>query len=138
MNPNSTPPEVLYGPVAASGGETGDLDVGATNGPQAGAERPDPRAVLLDAISTALNAAGYWLPIDGKKAVADAVLKTGSDEAEKWRRQAVDRGLELGRLQRTLELAEATARTWADDHNGADCARAVLDALNAYPAKEKP
>ncbi|MFF0277490.1 hypothetical protein [Streptomyces sp. NPDC004330] len=39
---------------------------------------PDPHAVLLDTISTALNAAGYWLPIDGKKAVADAVLKTGN------------------------------------------------------------
>ncbi|MEK9524048.1 hypothetical protein MIU24_32445 [Streptomyces venezuelae] len=42
---------------------------------------PDPQAVILDAISTALNAAGYWLPIEGKRAVVDAVLKTGSDEA---------------------------------------------------------
>ncbi|WP_327160513.1 hypothetical protein [Streptomyces zaomyceticus] len=36
--------------------------------------RPDPHAVILDAISTALNGAGCWLPIDGKRAVADAVL----------------------------------------------------------------
>lgn len=36
---------------------------------------PDPRAVLLDAISTALNAVGCWLPIEGKRAVVDAVLK---------------------------------------------------------------
>ncbi|MET9728460.1 hypothetical protein [Streptomyces zaomyceticus] len=102
------------------------------------APAPDPHAVILDAISTALNAASYWLPSDAKRAVADAVLKTRNDEAEKWRRQAVDRGLELGRLQRTLELVEAAARAWLDDHYGADCARAVLDALNAYPAKQQP
>ncbi|MEU2075459.1 hypothetical protein [Streptomyces sp. NPDC013489] len=48
--------------------------VGGEKEAQAGVQGPDPRAVLLDAISTALNAAGYWLPIEGKKAVVEAVL----------------------------------------------------------------
>lgn len=38
MNPNSTPPEGLYGPVAPPGGESRDRDVDATNGPQAGVQ----------------------------------------------------------------------------------------------------
>ncbi|MFE0647460.1 hypothetical protein ACFVZH_02565 [Streptomyces sp. NPDC059534] len=101
-------------------------------------EPPEPAAAILDTLSTALNAAGYWLPIDGKKAVAEALLQYRSDEVEKWRRRAARRAIELGRAERTLELAAATARSWADDHNGADCARAVLDALTAYPAKETP
>jgi hypothetical protein len=52
---------------------------------------PDPHAVILDAISTALNAAGYWLPIDGKRAVADAVvvvLASLNRELELLRRSA--------------------------------------------------
>ncbi|MFE6785155.1 hypothetical protein ACFVFF_23150 [Streptomyces sp. NPDC057680] len=61
---------------------------------------PDPRAVLLDAISTALNSAGYWLPIDGKRAVADAVLKAGSDETSR-------------RLAITFQTRIDDARDWA-------------------------
>ncbi|MEV4424024.1 hypothetical protein AB0K23_01345 [Streptomyces sp. NPDC049602] len=138
MNPNTVPGGRLYGRVTGEQGEKASTGVGGESGPQAGAEGFEPRAVLLDVISTTLNAAGYWLPMDGKRAVADALFKTRDDEAEKWRRQAVGRALELGRLQRTHELAEAAARTWLDDHNGADCARAVLDALAAYQPKEQP
>lgn len=49
MNPNSTPPEGLCGPVAASGGESRDLDVGATNGPQTAAQRLQPSESELHA-----------------------------------------------------------------------------------------
>ncbi|MER7517820.1 hypothetical protein [Streptomyces sp. NPDC126499] len=110
----------------------------APNGPQTGAEGPDPRDVIRDTIARTLNASGYWLPIEGQHAIAHALTGLRNDEAETWRRKAVDRGLELGRLQHTLELAEAAARTWIDDHNGTDCAHAVLDALTAYQPKEQP
>ncbi|TXS21401.1 hypothetical protein EAO71_27260 [Streptomyces sp. ms191] len=75
MNPNSTPPDGLYGPVAASGAESKDRDAGTANGPQAGAQGPEPRALILDTISTAINAAGYWLAIEGRTAIADALVQ---------------------------------------------------------------
>ncbi|WP_329114523.1 hypothetical protein [Streptomyces sp. NBC_01353] len=46
---------------------------------------PDPRALILDAIATTLNAAGYWLPADGRRAVADAVLAVRAQEIEQLR-----------------------------------------------------
>ncbi|MFJ6348630.1 hypothetical protein ACIQKB_04035 [Streptomyces sp. NPDC092046] len=110
--------------------------VEVANGPQAGTQDVGPRAVIRDTIHTTLNAGGYWLPIEGQHAIADAIVKLRNEEVEKWRRKAVDRGLELGRLQRTVELVEATAHSWLDDHNGTDCARAVLHALTAYQPKE--
>lgn len=138
MNPNSTPLEGLSGSLPASGAKFAPVDPEAANGPQVGAEGPEPREVIRDAIATTLNAGSYWLPIEGQRAIADALVDLRTNEAEKWRRLAIARGLELGRLQRTLELAEAAARAWADDHNGADCAQAVLDALTAHQPKEQP
>jgi hypothetical protein len=108
----------------------------APNGPQTATQSLDPHAVIRDTIHTTLNAGGYWLPIDDQHAITDAIVKLRNEEAEKWRRKAVDRGLELGRLQRTVELVEATAHSWLDDHNGTDCAQAVLHALTAYQPKE--
>ena len=97
----------------------------------------DPREVIRDTIATTLNASSYWLPIEGQRAIADAITHLRDDDTEKWQRLAVERGLELGRLQRTLELAEATARNWLGDPNGYDCAQDVLDALTAYQPKEQ-
>jgi hypothetical protein len=75
ITPEPAPRKPLKAPPGASGPTVG-ISGGSTgaSGAQAGAQSPDPRAVLLDTISTTLNAAGYWLPIEGKKAVADAVL----------------------------------------------------------------
>ncbi|GAA2803314.1 hypothetical protein [Streptomyces showdoensis] len=121
---------------------TVDISGGArgTSGPQTGTQGPDPRHVIRDTIHTTLNASGYWLPIEAQHAIADAILNLRNNDAETWRRKAVERGLELGRLQRTLELAESTARTWIDGSDGGTgaCAQAVVDALTAYPPKEQP
>ena len=138
MNPNSTPSEGLCGPVAASGVESEARCPETTNAAQTGTQGPDSRALLLDTISTAINRAGYWLAIEGKRAAADAVAKLQDERAETWRRQAIDRGLALGNRERTLELVKATAEAFIDDHDSHDCAQAVLDALTAYQPKETP
>ncbi|APE21372.1 MULTISPECIES: hypothetical protein [Streptomyces] len=82
MNPNSTPPGGLSAREAAERGEKAVRDVGATPGPQTAAQDADPRAVLLDTISTALNAAGYWLPADGKQAIVAAVLAVQGEQSD--------------------------------------------------------
>lgn len=98
--------------------------------------RPAPRAVLLGTITTAINQAGFWLAIEGRRAIADAVLAAQEKEIQTWRHTAVRRALKISRLERTIELVEATAQSWQDDPNGHDCAHAVLDALKTY--KEQP
>ncbi|WP_328941563.1 hypothetical protein OG259_07770 [Streptomyces sp. NBC_00250] len=119
MNPNSTPLEGLHAPVAASGVESKDGCADAANGPQAATQDPDPQAVILDAISTALNAAGYWLPIEGKRAVADAVLKVGVDEA----RATVER------VREAVAIADDTDVTdWQRGYRA--CVGRVLAALD--------
>ena len=95
MSPNSTPPEGLYGPVAASDVESKDRGAGTANGPQAGAQGPKPRDVIRDLIHTTLNAGSYWLPIEGQHAIADAVLAALSSEIEVLRRVADPQGLRL-------------------------------------------
>ena len=77
------------------------------NGPQTAAQPLDPRDVIRDTIATTLNRAGYWLPVEGQRALADALLATIGEQAEAWRRTAVHRALAIGRLERTLELVEA-------------------------------
>ncbi|WP_030319650.1 hypothetical protein [Streptomyces flavochromogenes] len=127
MNLNSTPPEGLGARESACGVESRDLDVEATNGPQAATRDPDPRAALLDAISTALNAAGYWLPIDGKKAVVEAVVALGGQAADP--RPAVH--------PRTRCRCDHPR----DLHSGTDCAGCTRDgqgllAKHAFIARE--
>lgn len=95
-------------------------------GPQEGVQGVDPRAVIRDLIHTTLNAAGYWLPIDGQHAIADALLGLRNDDAEKWRRKAVDRGLELGRLQ----TAAGQVRELHRNDNGL-CAECSTDHMGA-------
>jgi len=120
VNPNSTPPEGLSARETAEQGEKVAGEGGAENGPQAGVQSPDPRAVLLDTISTALNAAGYWLPMDGKRAVADAVLKAGSDGA-----CAI-----VERVRNAAAIADDTDVTdWQRGYRA--CADRVHSALNA-------
>jgi len=120
MNPNTTPPEGLSARRSASELESGPGVVGGENEAQAGAQGVDPRAVLLDAISTALNAAGYWLPIEGKRAVADAVLKAGDCEA----RAIVER------VRNAAAIADATDVTdWQRGYRA--CADRVLAALQS-------
>ncbi|MBP2581885.1 hypothetical protein J3A78_002363 [Streptomyces sp. PvR006] len=93
---------------------------------------PDPRAVLLDAISTALNAAGYWLPIDGKKAVVEAVSSLAppsqtsrpeldrDPEALAWGRSKIESFVEL------LASFELRAETENDPAVKRGCAVARL------------
>ena len=106
-------------------------------------EPPDPQAVILDAISTALNAASYWLPIEGKRAVADAVLKTRIGEAETWRRKAISRAVALGRAERAINaIAEMAAEevthpgAWGDGYR--DAIKGLTELLEAFAPKEQP
>ncbi|MEE1813512.1 hypothetical protein PUR59_00405 [Streptomyces sp. SP18ES09] len=147
MNPNSTSPEGLSARETAERGEKVVRDADATPGPQKAAQDLDPRAVLLDTISTALNAAGYWLPADGKKAVAEAVLATVGKESELLRRAAdpqdlrmVDEMLDELRKLTAAQAAISSVRSLARKGGDfcADCARAVLDALTAHQPKEQP
>jgi hypothetical protein len=85
------------------------------------AEPPDPQAVILDAISTTLNAHGYWLPIEGKRAVADAVLtRTLQAEAaaEADRRNAIN-------FQIRLDATRDWARRNLPEHQQADLLRVL-------------
>ena len=141
MNPNWTPPQGLCASVAASGGESEARVTEALNGAQAGAQGPDPRDVLLNVISTTLNAAGYWLPIDGQHAIAEALLTAIAQQTDDWRRTAVNRAFAIGRLERTLELVAAAAHIddaqdvtdWQRGYRA--CADRVLSVLQP---KEQP
>ncbi|RSS59824.1 hypothetical protein [Streptomyces sp. WAC01280] len=118
MNPNSTPPEGLSARRSAPESEKAPGVVGGENEAQAGVQGPGPQAVTLDAISTALNAAGYWLPIEGKRAVVNAVLKASGDEA----RAIVER------VRNAVAIADATDVTdWQRGYRA--CADRVLAAL---------
>ncbi|MFC8273786.1 hypothetical protein ACFUJR_14935 [Streptomyces sp. NPDC057271] len=85
MNPNSTPREGLSASVADSGGESKDRDSGAASAPQAGVQSLEPRAAVLDTITTALNRAGFWLAIEGRDAIADALRAVRDQETEQLR-----------------------------------------------------
>lgn len=76
---------------------------------------PDPRDAIRDLIHTTLNQAGYWLPIDGQHAIAEAVLKLRNDYADKWRHKAIRRAIELGRLERALEAVHDFATQGSDN-----------------------
>lgn len=60
--------------------------------------------------------------VDAQHALADALLNDLDQQADAWRRTAVDRALALGRHERTLELVEA-AIAIADDHDTTDWQR---------------
>ncbi|MFB7605246.1 hypothetical protein [Streptomyces gardneri] len=100
---------------------------------------PDPHAVILDAISTSLNAAGYWLPIEGKRAVVDAVLKArigeGADEETPLQaaRASIDlRDAVIAQLKLRTEIAEAKARELED---ATDVAVRAIPLMNAAGAE---
>lgn len=144
LTPEQAPSEALSARLSDSDPRVGILGgSGGDSAPQAGTQGPDPQAVILDAISTALNAAGYWLPVEGKRAVVDAVLKVGSDEAEKWRRKAIRRAVALGRAEHAInairELANETvtdAHAWGDGYR--EALRDLDEVLQAFAPKEQP
>lgn len=75
LNHEQAPSGPLYARLSAETPGVGTLrGDGGLSGPQTAAQGVDPRAVLIDAIATAVNAAGYWLAIEGQRAIADAVL----------------------------------------------------------------
>jgi hypothetical protein len=105
--PEQAPSEALSARLSDEGPRVGTLGgSGGLSGPQAPAQALDPRAVILDAISTTINAHGYWLPIEGKRAVADAVLTRtlrAEAAAEADRRNAIN-------FQTRLDAARDWAR----------------------------
>ncbi|MFI8962088.1 hypothetical protein ACIGO8_08225 [Streptomyces sp. NPDC053493] len=126
MNPNSTPPEALSAPLAAERGEKVIRDGGDVAEAQTGAQGVEARDAIRDAIATTLNAAGYWLPVEGQRAIADALVGLHNSEAEKWRHKAIDRAVKLGWLETTLlavtELANEECThpgAWGDGYRDA-------------------
>lgn len=123
MNPNLGPSGGLYARETASGAKMDPSDLATPKGAQAGTQDLDPRAVILDLIHTTLNAAGYWLPIEGQHAIADAIAN-----------------LPIG-VTENRTLAVRAAIHIADDHDVTDwqrgyraCAERVLAALDEQPA----
>ena len=75
MNPNSTPPEGLCGPVAASGAESKDRDPETKNAAQTGTQGVTSLALATNVVATTLNSRGHWIDIEDCRAIAEAVLK---------------------------------------------------------------
>jgi hypothetical protein len=96
---------------------------------------PDPRAVLLDTITTAINRAGYWLAIEGRRAIADAVLAAAEQQRvraeiaeartrelhavlDEVLRQFVHKGHPGEPCLQTSWISERTVQRWRDTlHN---------------------
>ena len=121
LTPEQAPSEVLSARLSDEHPGVGTLGgSGGSSGPQAGTQDADPRAVTLDAISTALNSAGYWLPIEGKRAVAAGFEYGVGDEA----RAIVER------VRNAAAIADATDVTdWQRGYRA--CADRVLAALQS-------
>lgn len=142
LTPEQAPSEPLSARLSAEHPRVGTLGgSGGDTAPQAGVQSPDPRDVILDAISTTLNAHGYWLPTEGKRAVADAVLKASSEETAKWRHRAISRAVALGRAEHAVtairELAGETvtdAHAWGDGYR--EALRDLNEILEAFAPKE--
>lgn len=138
MNPNSTPSEGLYGPVTASGAESEARGPGAANEPQKAAQGVDPRALILDTISTAINQAGYWLAIEGKRAAADAVAALPIYGDTEWRTRAVRGAIRSSELAETLDAAREWARRNLLPEQRDDLLRILRSDTTASDALDQP
>ena len=91
MTPNSTPPERLSARRSAREFEKVPGVVGGEKEAQAGAQDVDPQAVTLDAISTALNAAGFEYGVGDEaraivERVRDAAAIADATDVTDWQR----------------------------------------------------
>ena len=86
---------------------------------------PDVRARAIDALKTALNAHGCWLPVEAQPVAVDAVLTVADRELDADQR-------------RTVRLVEriGDARVWARKNLPADQERELLAILGGREAQQ--
>ncbi|GAA3267980.1 hypothetical protein [Streptomyces lavendulae] len=88
---------------------------------------PPLRDRAIDALGQALNAVGYWLPVDGRPTAVDAVLALTAADLEASERRAV-----------TLVERIGDARNWARENLPPEQQLALLAILRGSRPKETP
>ena len=134
MNPNSTPPEGLCGPVAASGAESEARCPATKNAAQTGTQDVAPLALATNVVATTLNSRGHWIDIEDCRAIAEAVLKLSQQRVRD--------------LHAPVDYRGRPICGHCSGHGGGSCDNgpqpypcdtiAALDELTAYQPKEQP